>query len=1338
MQLSRISRTVFIVVILLFLFLATRIPVNSQTTPGLVISQVYGGGGNSGATLRNDFIELFNAGTTSVSLNGWSVQYASGTGTSWSKTDLSNVTLNPGQYYLVQEAAGTGGTENLPTPDVTGNIAMSATLGKVALVNSTTVLTCAASCATNTAVIDFVGYGGANNFEGASAAPALTNTTADVRNSGGCVDTNNNGADFTSGAPTPHNTTSAFTDCAAPPGPTSTPTSTSTPGVAVRIHDIQGAAHLSPLQGQTVSNVPGIVTSIYYTTSSGVTSPRGFYMQDPSPDGDDSTSEGLLIFTNSVPTVAIGDSVVVNGTVSEFRPGGSGGTANLTITELTSPTVTILTSGNALPAPVIIGVGGRTPPTMVIEDDASGDVENSGTFDPANDGIDFYESMEGMRVQVNNAVVVGPTSGFGETAVLPDNGAGASVRTARGGILIRPNDFNPERIVLDDEIFLGLPIAMPSMNVMDTISSAVGILDYSFGDFKLQLTSAITPVSGGLTPEVTSLGASAALRVATFNVENLTPQDPPSKYAALGSQIVNNLLAPDVIVIEEIQDNNGTTNDGTVDASNTWNALINAVVTAGGPTYQYRQIDPVNGQDGGAGGGNIRQGFLFNPARVTFVDRAGGTSTTPNAVVCTAGEAQLQYSPGRIDPANTAWSSSRKPLAGEFLFNGQRLIIIGNHFNSKGGDSPLFGHIQPPILSSEAQRVNQAIVVHDFVSQALTCEPNANVVVLGDLNDFEFSLPIQTLRGALLDNMIETLPANERYSYVYTGNSQVLDQILVSHHLTTAASPEYDVVHINAEFFDNALPGSVRTSDHEPSVVALNLLASTPTPTNTPTATATDLPTNTPTATSTPTATDTATDLPTSTPTATATDTATNLPTSTSTATATDTATDLPTATSTPTATDTATNLPTITPTATATDTATNLPTATSTPTATDTATNLPTSTLTATATNTAVPDTATPSNTPVPPTETSSATPSNTALPSMSFYRAINLGGAAQVIDGHNWEANTGSTPNFATNGSATCNPYQPLTPTTDASRTAMIQCYREHWAFNVRMTNVPAGTYVVYLYVWQNWNDPSTGSYGITLEGQSVATYDPGHVAGVWTKLGPWTVNVTDGTLNLTTTGPRLANLSGLEVYSASGAPLPTATVTASRTATATTVAGSATPTRTATATGVAATSTPTRTLTQTNTPGAPTGFYRAYNLGGPSLVIDGHTWLAGSASDLTVDSATTQCKQNVALNPATDANRAQMIRCYATGTAPNITIDNVTNGSYDVYLYIWEDNTPSTFSVSIQGGQVYVPNINSGAAGSWQRYGPYPINVTGGWVSIDSNGGQANFSGVELYRR
>jgi predicted extracellular nuclease len=168
---------------------------------GVVVSQVYGGGGNTGATLTNDFIELYNPTAAPISLAGWSVQYGSAAGVTWQVTSLAG-SIPAGRYYLVQQAAGAGGTTPLPTPDATGSIAMSATSGKVALVSSTTALS--GSCPTGGSIVDFVGYGGAAScFEGSGAAPDLTTTTAALRAGGGATDTDSNTADFAAGTPIP-------------------------------------------------------------------------------------------------------------------------------------------------------------------------------------------------------------------------------------------------------------------------------------------------------------------------------------------------------------------------------------------------------------------------------------------------------------------------------------------------------------------------------------------------------------------------------------------------------------------------------------------------------------------------------------------------------------------------------------------------------------------------------------------------------------------------------------------------------------------------------------------------------------------------------------------------------------------------------------------------------------------------------------------------------------------------------------------------------------------------------------------------------------------------------
>jgi hypothetical protein len=539
---------------------------------------------------------------------------------------------------------------------------------------------------------------------------------------------------------------------------------------------------------------------------------NGFYLQDQTADASDATSEAIFVFTSSSPTVAVGDDVRVAGRIAEFRPGGTAST-NLTTTEITSPTISVLSSGNALPAATVLGAGGRIPPNMVIEDDATGSVETSGVFDPAQDGIDFYESVEAMRVQVNNAVVVGPRSSFGEIPVVGDASANAGIDTVRGGVVISVDDFNPERIFLDDTI-----LPTPVVNVADGFTTpAVGVMDYSFANFKLYVTEPLTRVDGGLQREATRAPTDHEIVVGTYNVENLDPGDGPAAFARHAGLIVNNLKSPDLIAIEEVQDNDGATDSGTTSASLSWSMLVAAIQAAGGPAYQFRQIDPVNNEDGGQPGGNIRVGFLFRTDRgLEFIDRPGGDSTTATTIIDHPSGPRLSFSPGRVEPQDPAWEDTRKPLAGEFRMRGKKVFVIANHFSSKGGDEPLFGRFQPPTRSTEVARHAQAQSVNDFVDQLLAVDPQANAIVLGDINDFEFSGTVDILEGGVLTTLMDTLPKPERYSYVFEGNSQVLDQILVSGNLLRGFRIDYDPVHVNSEFADQA-------SDHDPQVARIDL-----------------------------------------------------------------------------------------------------------------------------------------------------------------------------------------------------------------------------------------------------------------------------------------------------------------------------------------------------------------------------------------------------------------------------------------------------------------------------------------------------------------------------------
>ncbi len=568
-----------------------------------------------------------------------------------------------------------------------------------------------------------------------------------------------------------------------------------------RIHEIQGSGHLSALAGQRTSFVPGVVTAL---------GSNGFWMQDPEPDSDPGTSEGIFVFTSSAPTVDAGQSVTVSGRVTEFRPGGAN-TDNLTTTELDRATVYPGADGADID-PTVVGEGGRVPPNSVIENDALESVESSGVFDFEQDGIDFYESLEGMKLQVNDAVVVGPTNNFGEVFVVADGGANAGVRTSRGGVVISPGDFNPERLQFDPAL-----ADIPDVDVGDRFPGAtVGVLGYNFANFELLPLEDVTAESGGLEPETTVAPRRGELSVATFNVENLDPSDGETM-PRLASLVVENMRAPDLIAIEEMQDNNGGTNDSITAADESWEAFIAAIdAIEGAPEYDYRQIDPVDDADGGQPGGNIRVGFLFRTDRgLRFVDRGEGDAITPTGVFKSQGRAHLTLSPGRVDPTNAAWVATRKPLAGEFTWKGATLIAIANHFSSKGGDDPLFGRWQPPVRSTEVARHRQAASVNAFVDDILAAEKDANVVVLGDINDFEFSETTEILEGGVLSSLLHQLPKPERYSYVFEGNSQVLDQILASEGALKALRG-FDAVHVNAEFADQA-------SDHDPSVARFEL-----------------------------------------------------------------------------------------------------------------------------------------------------------------------------------------------------------------------------------------------------------------------------------------------------------------------------------------------------------------------------------------------------------------------------------------------------------------------------------------------------------------------------------
>jgi predicted extracellular nuclease len=851
-----------LLVLALLASLASAAPAAAQSAPPneIVISEFRTRGPAGG---NDEFVELRNRSAGPVDISGWRLQgCASGTPGNPSNrvTVSSDVLLAPGASYLFAND-GAGGYSGTVEPDQTYGTGITdfaaANFAGIRIVDTT-----------NT-VRDGVGSPNSPCREGTGLLTPGTNTDNSFERLGGTTDTNNNVPDFQ--GPKPGNPQNSGGNT------TGTP-----PIVGLRIHDIQGRQHLSPYRGSFVVAVPGIVTARRF---------NGFYFQDPQPDADDRTSEGIFVFTGAAPPVAaaVGSAVLVTGRVTEFRAGctptctppdfpagnfGSSAFPNLSLTQIDRAVVT--PAGTGTIAPTVVGAGGRVPPATVIDNDTadpqvddpplvSGNVESKSgppldtanqdpTFDPEQDGIDFYESLEGMLTQVNRAVVIEPTNTFSvgsagensELAVLADNGENASVLSPRGVIVVRKlddelpheyrfGDFNPERIILHDPVARDADLApAPVADVRDRFDAPIeAVVDYSFGSYKFLVRQFPPLVDGGLTPERARRADAGELSVASYNVENLDPVNDAARIQAIAGQIIDNLRSPDILGLEEMQDLDGEDPAGPA-GDPTFAALAQAIADRGGPVYQFRQIDPVHNADGGAPNANIRVGFLFRPDRVTFVDRPGGTAVTATEDDPAQPGAQLTFSPGRIDPTNPVWNDSRKPLAGEFRFRGRKLFVVANHFNSKGGDAPLFGRFQEPYRPSELQRRGatqpvqdaqrgQAGVVNAWVARLQAAERNARVIVLGDLNDFEFSETSNVLeRGEPgsryeLVNLWRTLPTREHYSYIFQGNGQVLDHILATPSLLPSW-PTFDAVHMNAEFSDEH-----QQSDHDPPLARFRL-----------------------------------------------------------------------------------------------------------------------------------------------------------------------------------------------------------------------------------------------------------------------------------------------------------------------------------------------------------------------------------------------------------------------------------------------------------------------------------------------------------------------------------
>lgn len=756
-------------------------PMAQAVSPDIVISQVYGGGGNSGATLKNDFIELFNRGNTAVSLNGWSVQYASSTGTTWQKTNLTNVTLQPGQYYLIQQAVGAGGTVNLPTPDATGTIAMSSTAGKVALVSNQTTLS--GSCPT---VVDFVGYGTANCFE-ASAAPSLTNTTADSRALGGCTDTDNNSTDFAAGAPAPRNAATLPAPCSGvtPPPP---------PPVSL-ISEVQGNGASSPVVGTAVT-----VEAIVVGDFQGTNQLDGFFVQEEVADYDANPASSEGLFVSSALAVNPGDKVRVTGTVTEAN----------NLTTLSATSIAVLSSGNPLPA--------ITPVAMPFDGSATDRERYEGMLVTLPQLLTVTENFQlgrfGQIVVSANGRLRHPTHVALPGA--PANAAAAANDLNRLFVDDASNVQNPDPVIFPAP---GLSAAN-TLRSGDTLTGATGVMSYGFGAFRLLPTAEPVFVADNPRPAAPpALPGIGSLRVASFNVLNYFNGDgtgggfPTSRgaenlieFARQKDKIVQAIhgLNADVIGLMEIENDDGS-NPAIRDLVDGLNVYAGSV--------QYAFIDT-----GIVGTDQIRVALIYKLAKVA----PSGLFAVLNSSV----------DPNFIDTKN------RPALAQTFLDkkSNKKLTVVVNHLKSKGSDCIDVGD---PDMGDEQGNCNQtrskaAQALANWLATDPTGSGNTDAIIIGDLNSYAKEDPIRNLELGGYTNLVEAFLGQDAYSYVFDGEAGYLDHALSSLTLTYQVKGVAEW-HINADepitldyntnfktagqvaSFYSADP--YRSSDHDPVVV---------------------------------------------------------------------------------------------------------------------------------------------------------------------------------------------------------------------------------------------------------------------------------------------------------------------------------------------------------------------------------------------------------------------------------------------------------------------------------------------------------------------------------------
>ncbi|KDQ25826.1 hypothetical protein PLEOSDRAFT_1106723 [Pleurotus ostreatus PC15] len=602
--------------------------------------------------------------------------------------------------------------------------------------------------------------------------------------------------------------------------------------LGTQVTDVQGPAFKSSLVGQTIHNLTGIVTA---------KGPNGFWISG-APVADPRVSNGLSIFTQDasvIAQVAIGDMVSLSGRVAEFRSNNSPN--DLTITEIDNPTEIEVASQNNAVVPVIVGKD-RSPPTqqlsaldtgsdgfLAVPNNSSRIDITDATLQPDKFGMDFWESLEGQLVTIPKPVALDFPNSFGEIWVRGD--WAVTGLNSRGGLTItlgpdgRP-DANPEAVIV------GRPLdgtRNPKAFLGVGLSDITGVVAFQFGFFYVLPLSAPSIISTPTAdvPVTTILSSDTdecTLTIGDYNVDNMTPRS-PTHVNGVAKHITTFLRNPDIVFLQEIQDNTGSTDDGIVVGNLTLSALTTAIASISGVRYDFIEIAPINNEDGGEPGGNIRQAYIFKPENLQLVSGspAGGSLDSTAVVSDVSGGLTFSFNPGRVDPTNAAWIDSRKPLAAAWqTTSGHRFFTVNLHLTSKSGSASTQGDARLPVNLGVDQRTSQIERVSAFVRTILAEDTNANIVVAGDFNEYvQTRSAFTSLQDILFEaDELAGVDPVERYTFLFDQNSEQLDHIFVSNAIKGRG---VDVEHIHVNNWANATTVTARPSDHDPSIAEIHL-----------------------------------------------------------------------------------------------------------------------------------------------------------------------------------------------------------------------------------------------------------------------------------------------------------------------------------------------------------------------------------------------------------------------------------------------------------------------------------------------------------------------------------